>query len=172
MLKYKNQLNDRAQVKLGMHHWIELDNSPNDNYLNQFKEPKIIYPEITKFLPFSFDNEGYCFNNKVYMMTGNHLEYLVSFLNSKTFKIAFSDFFPELQGNSKELRKVIFQEIPVKLPTEEEEKTFIALVNEILAAKKADAKADTSAAEAEIDRLVYKLYDLTEKEISIIESEG
>ena len=34
-------------------------------------------------------------------------------------------------------------------------------VDRILKAKDADAKADTSALEAEIDRLVYDLYGLT-----------
>jgi hypothetical protein len=43
------------------------------------------------------------------------------------------------------------------------------LVDQILAAKRADAGADTSALEAEIDRHVYALYDLTPEEIKIVE---
>ncbi len=39
----------------------------------------------------------------------------------------------------------------------------------ILAAKKSNPQADTSDWEREIDRLVYKLYELTEEEIKIIE---
>ncbi|MDI6735810.1 MAG: hypothetical protein QME42_06410, partial [bacterium] len=46
---------------------------------------------------------------------------------------------------------------------------FIALVNQILFLKKSDPNADTSVLEAEIDRLVYELYGLTEEEIKIIE---
>ncbi|EDN66865.1 Tgh124 [Beggiatoa sp. PS] len=42
-------------------------------------------------------------------------------------------------------------------------------VNQILAAKKHNQKADTSKLEAEIDQLVYKLYGLTEEEIRIVE---
>ena len=49
------------------------------------------------------------------------------------------------------------------------EKPNIALVDKILAAKKANPQADTSKEEAEIDRLVYALYGLTEDEINIIE---
>ncbi len=41
--------------------------------------------------------------------------------------------------------------------------------DQILAAKKADPKADTSALEKQIDQLVYQLYDLTDDEIAIIE---
>jgi hypothetical protein len=36
-------------------------------------------------------------------------------------------------------------------------------------AKAADTKADTSALEAEIDRLVYGVYNLSEEEIKVVE---
>jgi adenine-specific DNA-methyltransferase len=42
-------------------------------------------------------------------------------------------------------------------------------VNEIIEAKKADAKADTKDLEAKIDELVYGLYELTADEIAIVE---
>jgi adenine-specific DNA-methyltransferase len=42
-------------------------------------------------------------------------------------------------------------------------------VDRILAAKERDPKADTTALEREIDRLVYELYGLTEDEIKIVE---
>ena len=42
-------------------------------------------------------------------------------------------------------------------------------VERILAAKRHDPKADTTALEREIDQLVYKLYDLTPEEIAIVE---
>ncbi len=42
-------------------------------------------------------------------------------------------------------------------------------VTKILAAKRADPQADTSALEGEIDQLVYQLYGLSEDEIGIVE---
>ncbi|RDU59011.1 class I SAM-dependent DNA methyltransferase [Helicobacter marmotae] len=45
--------------------------------------------------------------------------------------------------------------------------TIIALVEEILALKA--SSADTSHLEVQIDNLVYKLYNLTNEEIKIIE---
>jgi len=47
--------------------------------------------------------------------------------------------------------------------------TLRLLVEQILATKKHNPKADTSKLEAEIDQLVYKLYGLTEEEIRIVE---
>ena len=46
---------------------------------------------------------------------------------------------------------------------------IISLVDKILATKKANHTADTTAFEAEIDRLVYALYDLTDDEIKFVE---
>jgi adenine-specific DNA-methyltransferase len=46
---------------------------------------------------------------------------------------------------------------------------LIVLVDRILAAKSANPAADISALEAEIDRLVYGLYGLTDTEIAIVD---
>jgi len=48
-------------------------------------------------------------------------------------------------------------------------KPIEALADQILAAKHDDPNANISAMEAEIDRLVYDLYGLTEEEIGIVE---
>ena len=46
---------------------------------------------------------------------------------------------------------------------------FIPLVAQILAARQQDPNADTSALEAQIDKMVYELYELTPDEIAIME---
>jgi len=144
-------------------------NLRNCAYLAEFKKPKIIYPNMTKFLPFLLDKSGYYTNQKCYFITGENLEYLISFFNSKLFKFCFEENFPELQGNTRELNKVIFEQIPVKKISDEAQQPFIKLVEEILALKKEKSDADTIDLESQIDQLVYKLYDLTEEEIKIIE---
>jgi len=63
--------------------------------------------------------------------------------------------------------------LPIKKITVENQpivKQIELLVDQILRAKKQNPEADTSRLEREIDRLVYKLYDLGEEEIKIIES--
>ena len=73
--------------------------------------------------------------------------------------------------------KKLFPKIPIKniekfsikkLPLTEQQ-PFIDLVDQILAAKQRTPAADTRAPEADIDRLVYALYGLTEEEIAIVE---
>ena len=54
--------------------------------------------------------------------------------------------------------------VPAKVP-----KNIAQVVDQILAAKDADPASDSSALEAEIDRLVYDLYGLTEDEVAAVE---
>jgi hypothetical protein len=61
------------------------------------------------------------------------------------------------------------KDTPIPPATAEQQTSFVKLVDRILAAKRADPQADTSALEAEIDQLVYALYGLTEEEIKIVE---
>lgn len=53
--------------------------------------------------------------------------------------------------------------------TDKEQRPFVRLVDEILAANATDPNADTQPLEWEIDRLVYDLYGLTEEEDTAVE---
>lgn len=110
--------------------WFEIQDSIS--YYRDFEKPKIIYPEITKFINFTYDNKGFYTNNKCFILTGNHLKYLVGVFNSKLFRFAFEENFPELQGNSRELRKVIIEEIPIKVPSEIEERNISIIADYLL----------------------------------------
>jgi len=48
----------------------------------------------------------------------------------------------------------------------------IIRINQILAVKKKDPNADTSALERQIDKMIYELYGLTEEVIAIVEGKG
>ncbi|MDW7979567.1 MAG: hypothetical protein RMH97_03260, partial [Verrucomicrobiales bacterium] len=62
--------------------------------------------------------------------------------------------------------------LPVPDVPLEKQQPIIALVDKILAAKRADPNADISALEREIDQHVYRLYGLTPEEIEIVEEGG
>jgi hypothetical protein len=123
---------------------------------------------MTKMLPFTYDIEGFYTNQKCFIMTGDYLEYLVAFFNSKLFKFCFTEYFPELQGNSRELNKVIFELIPVQ--TIKDDAPYKNLVNEIITMKMQSPSTNTSELENQIDNLIYQHYNLSEEEIYIIEN--
>ncbi len=141
-------------------------------YYPEFEKEKIIYPNMTKYLPFIYDDEGFYTNQKCFIMTGNNLRYLTGYFNSSIAAKWIRENCPELQGGTRELSKIFFENISIppitaqpRLTTEKIE----SLVDNILSAKKSNSSADTSKLESEIDQLVYKLYDLTPAEIAIIE---
>lgn len=90
------------------------------------------------------------------------LKFLLSLLNSNLINYWFCYYFIDVNIKPEQLRK-----IPIKQP--DSEKEFELIIDKIQMAKAANPKADTSALEKQIDEMVYKLYDLTEEEIKIIE---
>lgn len=62
-----------------------------------------------------------------------------------------------------------WKKLPIPDVTLEQQAPIIELVDQILEIRRADPLADTGEQEAEIDRLVYGLYGLTEEEISTME---
>ena len=99
------------------------------------------------------------------------LKYILALLNSK-FISSYSrikGIIRYIKGKQPQIRVAGLEKIPIKSITHNERKPFINLVNQILSAKKANPQADTTALEAKIDQLVYKLYSLTDDEIRIIE---
>jgi len=79
-------------------------------------------------LKVQFQRSFFC-NDKAFIITGDHLEYLTIFFNSKFFRFCFKDHFPELLGDTRELRKVFFDTLPVKYPIEEQ--WFLDMIEQI-----------------------------------------
>jgi hypothetical protein len=78
-------------------------------------------------------------------------------------------------GQGFEYKVQFMKKIPLPSITKKDEpivQQIEMLVDKIISAKKENKYADTREWEREIDRLVYRLYDLTEEEIKIIEQQG
>lgn len=113
-----------------------------------------MYPNMTKFLPFHYDEKGFYQNDKSFMITGERIAFLTAFLNSSLFKKCFIDNFPELQGGTRELRKIFFDKIPVIPINVDIESIFKDLISEmqINPSKELAIK---------IDNQIFDLYRLT-----------
>ncbi|RLD83116.1 MAG: class I SAM-dependent DNA methyltransferase, partial [Bacteroidetes bacterium] len=142
----------------------------NCAYLDEFEKPKIIFSEIVSEPQFYYDEENYYPEATVFFISGEKLKYLTALLNSKAVTFLFKSFYMggELVGKIR-YKKAFLENVPIPYPTDEQEQPFIEKVNQILALKKADPKANTSQLENEIDQMVYALYGLTDEEIGIIE---
>lgn len=142
--------------------WFETQDQIS--YWENFEHPKIIYPNMTKYLPFVYDeNDHFYSNDKSFILSGKNIKYLTCFFNSKLFKYCFSDNFPELQGGTRELRKIFFDKIPVKQVTIEEEIPFAKMVDYLVAFKKENSTEPTDQFmfiyfEQIANALVFELY--------------
>ena len=136
-------------------------NLRNCAYLEEFSKPKIIYPNMTKFMPFVYDASGIVTNQKCFIITGKHLGYLTAFLNSSLFKFCFANRFPELQGKTRELSKIFMDNIPILRISEQEEHTIDSLVQDIQI-EYSENKAKN------IDKFIFDLYHLSLEEQSFI----
>jgi adenine-specific DNA-methyltransferase len=145
------------RVDMGAH-WSNLRNCA---YLREFNRPKIMYPNMTKFLPFYFDDAGrYFTNDKGFIVTSDSapLCYIVAFLNSHLFRCCFRDNFPELMGNTYEVRKIFVDKIPLREPAPMEAAVFDKLVPMIQFAKGDGEAAAAQFLESLIDACVMEGY--------------
>ena len=100
---------------------------------------------------------------------------LLGILNSKIMSYYYAKkyFASHMQGGAFGFDTSSIRSLPIPKITESNQTLcdeIIALVDRILEVKAKDSTTDTSELESKIDKLVYKLYNLTNKEIKIIES--
>uniref|UniRef100_A0A7C3ND45 site-specific DNA-methyltransferase (adenine-specific) n=1 Tax=candidate division WOR-3 bacterium TaxID=2052148 RepID=A0A7C3ND45_UNCW3 len=175
-LKY-NHLGFNARKKTG-NQWFETQDQIA--YYQEFEKEKVVYIEIMTDNPeegydfpcYSYDENKCIVLNTAYILIGERIKYLLGLLNSKFGKFYIKQNVTQLQKRQFRMLAQYIREIfiPPITPTNEPIVNQIeALVDKILAAKKQNPHADTSEWEKEIDKLVYRLYDLTEEEVKIIE---
>lgn len=98
-----------------------------------------------------------------------NLKYILGILNSKYANILLAN----IRGDAINIYPEYIRNIPIPKINSKNKKIadeLINLVDDILKAKEQDKNANTQELENKINSLVYKLYNLTEEEIKIIEN--
>ena len=155
------------------------------DYYDRFEQPKIIYPDIGTGCRFTLDRSGYYSTNTTYFLPSSDL-YLLGILNSKFSHFYFSRVCARLEGGGTTYLRFFAQYVerfPVRSPTDSDKgchDRIVELVERMLDLHKRLHEVRTehdknvlrrqiAATDDEIDRLVYELYGLTEREIKIVE---
>ncbi len=112
--------------------------------------------------PFKLNSES---EIEMYFLLGVVNSKLISWYGGLILPNFGKDIFPKL--NPQDIKS-----LPIPKATEAQQTEIAEIVEKILAAKKANPKAETSAWEHEIDKLVYGLYELTADEIAIVEGKA
>ncbi|GAA7253820.1 class I SAM-dependent DNA methyltransferase [Helicobacter pylori] len=151
----------------------------NCAYLEDFEKEKIVYGEIVQEPRFYLDNGecelGYFYAEATsFILTGEHLRYLLGMLHSKLITFAFKTFYAGggLGESGYRYKKAFIERLPIPKITPQNQELAHKITDcakAILEAKEKDPKANTQKLEKEIDALVYQLYNLTDEEIKTIE---
>ncbi|ECQ5772341.1 class I SAM-dependent DNA methyltransferase [Campylobacter coli] len=150
-------------------------NLRNCAYLDEFEKEKIVWNPVSGEYLFSYIKEHIFFNNSLFMMTLDvfSLKYILAFMNSNCYKWLITLKTNLIQTGSYAYgAKDKIERLPIPKINSKNEKLaneLINLVDEILKAKEQDKNVNTQELENKINSLVYKLYNLTEDEIKIIE---
>src|SRR5690606_27272859 len=96
------------------------------------------------------------------------LRYFLAILNSKVTKFIIHSTFPLKQGGYYSMSSAFIGKLPIVKPSIDNQTQIIQLVNEIIDLKGKDR--DTTVLESQVDKIIYKLYNLTEVEITTIEA--
>lgn len=174
----RNLLKGRGYFEKSNKKWYELWNQRN---LNRFKQTKIITLDNATKNSFYLDNDGYLTSTTAYSIILknkdiNHYKTILALLNSRLLEfIHHKNTIPQAGGFFR-YQAIFIEGLPIKIPGKDIQFKIIELVDNILDLKNKEGFSSninyqTSVVEYEkqIDQIVYKIYDLSEEEIRLIE---
>ena len=170
LLKYKTELSNRNKAETGVRYeWYALQRW-GANYWEDFYKQKIVWKIIGNQLAFSIDKENFIVNNACYILTGQDLEYLVVFLNSKIIK-----WYSDLTNMNKtgvgdvQLGAQNIVLFPIPKIHEKNQQEFKDVLLKILSVN--DNRKSFNFYESVANKFVNSYYQLTDEEIQFIESQ-
>lgn len=167
--KYSERLRNRRETKNGKNKWFHCWWPREENVFLIGK--KLIWTSRSTGGSFAYEEgEFYGSRNLFFVKTNRvNLKYITALLNSTIYNYVMQKVLKH-NGKLLQIDKNQFKKIPLYNSSEAEQQPIISLVDKILAAKKENPSADTSAEERQIDLLVYRLYNLTFEEAKIIDN--
>jgi hypothetical protein len=128
---------------------------------------------------FAYDDKKFYTNQTAYIMTGKNLKFVLGLLNSKISKWYMQNLAYSLSEGAQRWIKQYVERIPLPPITPQNQPLadqIVQKVDQILSLTQSpdyetnkEKQQKVKELEKEIDKLVYKLYDLTDEEIRIIE---
>lgn len=168
--RYRDKLLNRRECRKGLRKWYQLQWGRVNEV---FDTPKIVYPFKSSSSRFAVDKSGNYCSADVYSLKLKKeyegritLEYIAAVLNSRLLEFYFKCY-------AKKISKHLYDYYPntvlrMKIPVPGEGSTIIKMVHLLENCKNENSIKTVTY---EIDREIYKLYGLNEKQIKIVESE-
>jgi methylase of polypeptide subunit release factors len=175
LLAFKNRAEQREDQ--GQNWW----NLRACAYYENFSKEKIIWQEMSQQASFAYDQNGIFCIDTARICTGEHIKLLLGLFNSHFFLYTFSKWYAGGGLGSKGIRfkSEFIKSYPIPCITDNNQvitQNIENLVGKILITiEKKDyyqnkqLQLEVNNFEAEIDNLIYQLYELTPEEINLIE---
>jgi adenine-specific DNA-methyltransferase len=136
-------------------------------YYQEFGKEKIVWKRIGSIIRFQYDKEGSLCLDSTCFLTGGAIKFLTAYLNSKVAINQLLENSPKTGTGDVIISVQALEPILVPQLSKLEQKPFVDLVEQILK-NKSEGKP-TTALEAAIDVLVYRLYALRYAEVKAID---
>jgi len=166
--KYKAQLTKRSDKGATPY------NLRNCAYMEDFQNAKLIYAETMRvhksgerFPRFGLATEDQLTDKTCFIMKGPDIKYILGVLNSKMGNYLIYQYVTKLDSGGFNMQKIHIEPIPIPMRMGLVRTRIETLVDDIL--NKVSQAEDFLAEENEVDLLVYKQYQLSFKEVQIIE---
>ena len=166
LMQWKDSLERRSDQ--GKNWW----NLRACKYYSNFEYPeKIIWGLTADKWAFAYDDKQHYLPSNGYILTSDNIpvKYILGWINSRLMKYYFGHIGVMTAGGAYTLKAATISSLPFKIP--QDTSIVETLVDRILMKKNADANSDVSNEESLIDEEIYRLYDLDEPDIRIVEGE-
>lgn len=135
--------------KAGPYKWFEIQD--NIAYWQEFRKPKIVYPDITLSVRFSWDESG-VFTGDTTFLIPEAPKWIVALLNSSMVEWFYQQLSPRIQNGFLRFKSIYVEQIPIP-KTSERQKTCLLTMADVIAA---DARAGQF--EQLLNGFVYELF--------------
>ena len=141
-------------------------NLRNCAYMEDFSKPKIVWGEISDKSKFAFDFLGeYIPEATTFYLNGEYIEYLLTALNSSVSEWLFSKTGTTTGVGTIRWKKYTIEQLIVAKPNYEQQKEHLAAFENLKAGKMSISDFKDFS-----NKLMYKIYELTNEEIRAIEN--
>ena len=165
--KRLEQSGEKGSRKKTNNKWFELQDTTA--YYKEFEKEKIFCKAIGFNLAFSIGEPNLVISAPSSFFVSKKNKYFVGILNSSLIRYFIYNYSDKTGAGDIMLNVQSLEKIPIPEPDKDTESKLVGLVDSIIQLKKENK--DTSEIEAEVDKIVYSLYGLSDEEIKIIEGE-
>jgi hypothetical protein len=166
LTKYKNELISRDSEEIGItFEWYALQNA-GTGLGDDFAQQKIVWQREAAASNFCLDYSGCFILDTTCFATGQHLRYLLGILNSKLGRYMLRDA-PGLSNGNRQFSIQTLESLKIPIPNIKIESEVTSLVSKRASESQS---IDSDEVDRKIDRLVYDIYQLNDKEREFVET--